>query len=485
MSFRGIDQPRGLLHSSHATPPHLRPVVRSSGDISNQHSRDDLVTIKVSDLKDLTDIFNKEILSLREDFEMLKQGSWSVTIGAFHPPKQFDQSKVNATRQRLQNSSGLLGFLTNAAKQIEGSHSQAPAVQPPDQTQISSAKPDGFLNEGDNEAEQSTQSPCLPMHPDTPVPSTEDPSFTHMSSAGNWQPLAIRSLRPIDDAATATIPTPSTMQTFSWDFIRQFLLGKYWSPGFYYHPVTEGGSILPSRSYYILNASTDPYVPRSPAAHGAKLTAFFNPENPEDFDGDDAAGAFNNVPVFVSESEWAEKHDVGGGRDDDEHKAEVGGRKYVYMGMYSQLRLSDKLDYDRQMEHVPDAVKMYWAEQLADIARPGWVTDALMKAFMPRPEYEGPLPGHPDVGHEIVRKEVGQHIRDLSEWEEEARKKIGRLTTEKILQAFQREDSADPPGLRLWWEYLQCVGWDHEFYVMMVQEQQRWAEKNKWVKTLE
>ncbi|KAL1638174.1 hypothetical protein SLS58_008914 [Diplodia intermedia] len=503
-----------MLRSGHA-PPHSHPIARSSGATLNpaagtfkphglnlnppanansevdalvphqpQSSHDDQVTVKVSDLNNFASSFNEEILSLRRDIETLKQGGWSVTVGAFQPPEQIDLSEVEATRQRLQNSSGLFGVLTNIAKQIEGPPSKTLAVQPI-QTSGSSVyggKPDGFLDGSDSEAEHSKQSPCIPTHPDTPVPSTEDPSFTYMSSAGNWQPLAIRSLRPLDDAAFTDIPTPATMQTFSWDFIRKFLLGKSWSPGFYYHRVIDGASILPSRSYYILDASSDPYVPRSPAAHGAKLTAFFNPENPEDVDGDDASGAFDNVPVFVSDSDWAKRHKIGSGTRDDE--SDLGGRKYVYMGMYSQLRFSDKLDYDRQVEHIPDAVKMYWAEQLADIARPDWVTDALMKAFVPKPEYEGPLPGQKGIENDVVRQEVGRHVRELSEWEDEARKKVGKLTKEKVLQAFAREDAADPPGLRLWWEYLQCVGWDHGFYNMMVREQQKWADKETRVKSM-
>ncbi|KAF4540308.1 Sh3 domain-containing protein [Lasiodiplodia theobromae] len=456
----------------------------------HQEDGNQQVTVFASDLHQLTSFFNEEILSLRKDMEMLKQGGWTVTVGAFQPSKTFDLTEVNATRERLQKSSGFLGALmakssANAMKQVEGPPSPpntpnrngsglstAPAVQPPNG--VFGAKPDGFLDSKDDTNDSDPKSP--PVNPDTPIPSTEDLSFVHMSSAGNWQPLAIRSLRPLDDAITSTIPSPSTMQTFSWDFIRKFLLGKVWSPGFYYHPVAEGVSIMPSRTYYLLDASTDPYLPRSPAAHGAKLTAFFNPENPEDVDGDEAAAAFDNVPVFVAASDWAKRHKLESDGD------EVGGRKeYLYMGMYSQLRFSDKLDYDRQVEQVPDAVKMYWAEQLADVARPSWVTEALMKAFVPKPEYEGHLPGLQGAEDDVVRQEIGRHVRDLREWEELARKKVGKLTKEKVLQAFAKEDAADPPGLRLWWEYLQCTGWDRGFYDMLVREQQKWVEKEKRV----
>lgn len=280
------------------------------------------------------------------------------------------------------------------------------------------------------------------------------------------------------------------MQTFSWDFLQSFLAGKWWSPGFYYHPVSDGKCFLPSRTYYLLDASNDPYVPCEPGAHGAKLTAFFNPENPSDVDGDEAADAFLNVPVFVTESEWAKRHGVATRTSaageptttvpNSENSDNISSTRYVYMGMYSQLRFSDKLDYDRLIEHVPHAIKMYWAEQLSDITRPAWVTDALMKQFVPKPEYEGPLPGT-GAEDDVVRKEVGRHVRDLKEWEHEARDAVKKLTREKVLEAFGAEDAADPPGLRLWWEYLECVGWDAEFYEVLAREQDGWVKKQQSV----
>lgn len=181
MPYKGTSQPRGMLHSSHAPPPHSRPIAPSSGGALNpaagtfkpqglngqqcrpptpttlatpaddnsevatamiphqpQNSGNDQVTVKVSDLNEVTKSFNDEILSLRREIEVLKQGGWTVTVGAFVPPKQVDLSEVEATRQRLQNSSSLFGALTKATKQIEGPPSScaALAVQPSAQTHI-------------------------------------------------------------------------------------------------------------------------------------------------------------------------------------------------------------------------------------------------------------------------------------------------------------------------------------------------------------
>lgn len=173
-----------MLQSAHA--PHSRPIARSSGSTFNpaagdfkpqlhsitsptstalthenvetmaavvpHHHQEDgnqQVTVFASDLHQLTSFFNEEILSLRKDMEMLKQGGWTVTVGAFQPSKTFDLTEVNATRERLQKSSGFLGALmakssANAMKQVEGPPSPpntpnrngsglstAPAVQPP------------------------------------------------------------------------------------------------------------------------------------------------------------------------------------------------------------------------------------------------------------------------------------------------------------------------------------------------------------------
>jgi hypothetical protein len=38
---------------------------------------------------------------------------------------------------------------------------------------------------------------------------------------------------------------------------------------------------------------------------------------------------------------------------------------------------------------------------------------------------------------------------------------------------MNQADAADPPALRLWWEYLECVDWRKDFYDMLVTLQSR------------
>jgi len=34
----------------------------------------------------------------------------------------------------------------------------------------------------------------------------------------------------------------------------------------------------------------------------------------------------------------------------------------------------------------------------------------------------------------------------------------------------KQADADSPPGLRLWWEYLECVDWDARFYDTLVRK---------------
>nr|POE88006.1 hypothetical protein CFP56_11235 [Quercus suber] len=130
---------------------------------------------------------------------------------------------------------------------------------------------------------------------------------------------------------------------------------------------------------------------------------------------------------------------------------------------------------------VPANVRRYWAEQLAAQGRPAWVTNALMAHFWPQPTYHGGIPG-PGAGAEAAADDqrsqdgdkaasesLAAHGRLLREWQATARVKASLLSSAALLDAFAAADADEEPGLRLWWEYLQCVGYDQGFYDMMVQ----------------
>lgn len=276
------------------------------------------------------------------------------------------------------------------------------------------------------------------MHPDEPRQSVEEPYVVR--SGQGWMPLAIRSfpLLPVDQLCE--IPAAKNTISFSYDFLNNTFGGILWSPGLKYIPPSPGYCILPNRSYYLLEADFEPYLPKAPGQHGAKLTAFFN-QNPEDVYRDDAGCSFEDVPMFVSASAF-------GPQSDKEKK------RYIYFGNYSQTRWSDKLDYDRMVDDVPAKVKEYWAVELSAIGRAEWVSDALMKHFFPKPEYEGRLFGGQVEGsvaleeeaelEERVVKDVKHYTRELKEWEVDARLKTKLIKKEFILQAFERVCQTPP-----------------------------------------
>lgn len=295
----------------------------------------------------------------------------------------------------------------------------------------------------------------------------ENPASAQKDSATRWIPLAVRDMAPPPQVSTFL-----NTETFTWEFLVRTFGGKQWSPSYYF---VADDSDLPSKSYWVLDAEYEPFLPSHPGHHGAKLTAFFN-DTSSGLGDTPLEENFHSVPVFVR------------GKGED---------AYVYFGQYSQMRFSDKLSHGEVMENVPESVRKYWAGQLADKGRPNWVTEALMQQFWPKPTYNGPMPTESSFnspastivgdyeGNAKVTKAkkidravlplekklaraLVQHAEDLSEWRKEAEMKVNLLTADALLKAFQAADADEEPGLRLWWEYLECVGYDHGFYDYLV-----------------
>ncbi|KAF2141422.1 uncharacterized protein K452DRAFT_39291 [Aplosporella prunicola CBS 121167] len=534
----GNFNPNSMPHSTTSTalvPRNEQPMEQSDDNAEIHMLR--------AQLANLENLFSNELIQMRREIDMLKKGGWTVTVGPFQAPDTVDNYGADAIHRRLEDSNSLQP-LTSSSQQLQIEQSapenacQPTPPQTPDHVN-SSVRPldpaqtceqstqtdevpqkagtasgsfvhastsnghDGTLGGEQDESIETRRAaagltsqtngqtngtvhkalapnesvvatpgpePEEESTPDKPLPTTEDPAHALMKKEPSWQPLGIRGLRALPASELSKVPGPSAMVGFDHTFIKRFFGGRQWSPGFHYVKAKEGHCILPSRSFYILDAATEPYLPSKPGTHGVKLTAFFNPENPEDVDGKVGSHAYENVPLFIQHVAKAKDSSSG-----------APSNNLIYFGMYSQCRFSDKLDYDRMVERVPRHVRMYWAEELANVARPGWVTDALKRHFCTPPAYEGPLPNAVGAEEAVLRQEIGAHVRELTEWDEEARILVAKLTKEKLLDAFESEDSGDPPGLRLWWEYLECVNWDEKFYDMMVKEQRKWAAKEgRW-----
>jgi hypothetical protein len=405
---------------------------------------------------------------LHQAVEDLRKGSWSVNVGPFQTEnasifrKKLDELKnetVQATNETTlivpkgeekpaASNAVLPPHLRAKAKPQNGASALPPHLRTKGAN--SSLVTDGKV---DSEAtplvlrpapapaptpppsETTTATTGTSFQPDVPRQSVEEPYVA--ASCLGWMPYALRDQPMPSTEVLESIPTSPETVTFSYDFLNNFLGGMTWSPGLKYIPPSPTEAtrhILPARTYYLIDAKYEPYMPREPGQHGAKLTAFFN-KNPDEVNPD-YEFSFDDVPLFISNTPFVE----------DKHKM-----RYVYFGNYSQTRWSDKLDYDRMVEHVPQAVKLYWAEELSAVGRAEWVTEAMKNHFFPKPEYEGSFPVHVDnqpegsVAPEEEGKKEEKFFRDFKEyigqlkgWDKEATMKTKMIKKNFILEAFER-----------------------------------------------
>lgn len=181
-----------------------------------------------------------------------------------------------------------------------------------------------------------------------------EPAEVKREPKAQWQPHAIAQLVLLSISASST-------ETFTWEELHRHLGGAQYSPSLYFSRNTSTSRLLKNRTYWLLEGTYEPFAPTSPGEHGAKLTAFFNDSLTADGDVLDEED-YHDVPLFICLKE---------------------GEGYTYLGQYSQKRYSDKLSHSELSERVPMHVLKYWAAQLADPARPAWITEKLIAHFWP------------------------------------------------------------------------------------------------------
>ena len=362
------------------------------------------------------------------------------------------QHRINDAPQqlRLTASSGPMQHETDGAFELDAGHA-TPQMFNGSETSEDTAYA---------EAEQQQTSPAMSeqQSPNARVSQVDDEQAHQASSVEEpqWQPYTIAQLAPV------TI-TSSNTETFSWEELIEHLGGNQYSPGLYFSCNESPSRLLRGRTYWLLEGNYEPFAPTSPGQHGAKLTAFFNDTLTAQGDAPELKD-YNNVPVFICLKP---------------------GEGYTYVGQYSQPRFSDKLSYSELLQHVPPRVLEYWAKQLADPHRPAWITDQLMAHFWPIPTYTGPFPtdsatASPATGvtephnpERVLEKRVAlameRYALELKAWKKDAKLKTTLLTEEALMGTWHNSDTDEEKGLRLWWEYLQCVGFDEEFYQKLVE----------------
>jgi hypothetical protein len=262
--------------------------------------------------------------------------------------------------------------------------------------------------------------PAPPSPPSSSSAVVEQDFTVEQLSPTSWAPHFIKTLLPLP--ATINIPAADAMVTFHPQFLSEHLAGLDWSPGLRF-VLGESPCILKSRTYYLLNPATEPYLPSQPGQHGAKLTPFFN-RAPED--------VFENIPVDANTYERVPMFLEHAGR-------------YTYFGNYSQTRWSDKLDLDTMAAHVPQHVKEHWAAELTSAVRPDWITQELKKHFFKKPEYEGRIYAADELERteeeevklkEKMARNIKKYVAQLREWEREAEMKTALVKRQFVLDAF-------------------------------------------------
>ncbi|KAF2035252.1 hypothetical protein EK21DRAFT_54977 [Setomelanomma holmii] len=405
-----------------------------------------------SDMDSLTEMYH----NLCSSVDKLKRGGWPVTVGP------FQEQDLNESHQHAMNFKQELEQLSREVREsVDGD------ADPSDGQHYSTTTPNNpLVTDGPVDTLAPSQIPAPePSPPSSPVTIVPQDLPVDQLSLTAWNPHYLTTLEPL--SATSKIPTAEKMVTFHPAFLEQHLGGIDWSPGLRY-VVNDPACFLKNRTYYLLDTDTDPYLPEKPGEHGAKLTAFFN-ESPEDKFGELPGGltSYEDVPMFVAQ------------------KDSQGRTRYAYFGNYTQSRWSDKLDYDTMMARVPQHVKEYWATELTSSVRQDWVTKELKNHFFKKPEYEGRIFAAPEADTTTVTSEVEIKLNDkmardvqkyvdqLRDWEREAKMKTAMIKKQFVLDAFDAADADDPPALRLWWEYLQCVDWRKDFYDLLVTIQSR------------
>ncbi|OAL03567.1 hypothetical protein IQ06DRAFT_366137 [Phaeosphaeriaceae sp. SRC1lsM3a] len=346
-------------------------------------------------------------------------------------------------------------------RELESLSKEAHDIMMSKETDTSASANNPLVTDGPVDTATKARGPvAIPSPPTTPITVVHRELPIDKLSLSPWKPHYITTLPPFTGASK--IPEIDKMVTFHPQFLDEHLSGSEWSPGMKY-VIGNSTCMLKNRTYFVLSPTVDPFLPKHPGQHGAKLVPFFN-RAPEDVHDNlpDGVSSSDDVPIFVEQD-----------------------GRYVYFGNYSQTRWSDKVGFDAMMANVPEHVKEYWANELTSPLRPDWVTEALKLHFFKKPEYDGRIYAACDANATTVNseeevkltdkmtKDVNKYVEELREWEREATMKTSLIKKQFILDAFDAADAEDPPALRLWWEYLECVDWRKDFYDLLVALQSR------------
>ncbi|KUJ16849.1 uncharacterized protein LY89DRAFT_66420 [Mollisia scopiformis] len=254
---------------------------------------------------------------------------------------------------------------------------------------------------------------------------------------GMRMPVFIEQLEMLPNVQISRQPN----QAFTLAFLKRVLGGHARAEGCYaVPPKSRTNRLFPDViAFKALNPNHDPLLPRHPGQHGAQISCI--PRS-----GDESLGEF---PLFIQHSE--------------------GG--YRYFGYYREPRELDLIG-GSEISQVPKHVNQYWAKYLGRATRHTPKSQMALNALVhgwPRVAI-GWLPkGRKDLlayDPDIVEDDDDLAIqRPITEAEAE------EIEEARVLEALEKADNGRGETFRLWYEYLECVSYDQEFYKKLVIKQ--------------
>lgn len=235
-------------------------------------------------------------------------------------------------------------------------------------------------------------------------------------------PLVIRRLPP----PPPNLSIPDDPEHFTFKFLLSSLRGHFRPPGCYNVTNQTPLQVYPVKSWYAIDSDEEPFMPTRPGQHGAKLTLLV-PEEPE---GDDYSPK-EACPFFVKR----------------------GSRGYVYYGTYRQPRYSDRLSYAEMELEVPRSVKEHRAKEVGRKDKPKWIVEALKCERVVATDEEAQAFGTGDI-LEAFQRVCEKPLRPFC------------VIYTGLINCGQADTDL---GLRLYWEYFECVGYDRKLYDALVE----------------
>ncbi|KAI9732567.1 MAG: hypothetical protein M1834_003903 [Cirrosporium novae-zelandiae] len=250
------------------------------------------------------------------------------------------------------------------------------------------------------------------------VSEEEMPSIPQ-STNSSIMPLLIRQLTEVADSIYPE-------QSFNLRFLRKFLNWDLADLDCFCHAKEDSAEI--PVGLIVSATASQPCLPTKPGQHGAKLIGVLCRKHDPDLQ--------QKFPLFI-----------GKGRD-----------KYIYFGEYREPSFPNILSLE-EMARLPEEVKQGISYELYTQCRnsmSGCCFQFLKDTLWPYTI---------DVNTGAApTQELSAIGKDVKTWDITTDKNMSKLKSRDFEAFLQEPDSSPNPTLHLGWQYLECIGYDQDFY---------------------